>query len=176
MIFRETALQGTFIIEPEIKQDERGFFARTWCADEFVEHGLNPKILQCSVSYNKKKGTLRGMHYQVAPHEEVKLVRCTRGAIFDVVIDLRPASRTYAKHTSVVLTEANHLLLYIPEGCAHGYQTLEDNTEVFYQISQTFHPESARGIQWDDPYFDIPWPEGDRIISPKDRQYPIFVL
>lgn len=123
MIFHETILKGAFIVEPERKEDERGFFARTWSTEEYSKHGLNPKISQCSVSYNSRKGTLRGMHYQVPPHEEVKLVRCTRGAIFDVVIDLRPGSSTYTRHTSVVLTEANGLLLYIPEGVAHGYQT-----------------------------------------------------
>lgn len=175
MIFRETILKGTFIIEPERKEDARGFFARTWSAEEFSERGLNPRILQCGASYNSKRGTLRGMHYQAPPHEEVKLVRCTRGAVFDVVIDLRPDSSTYAKHTSVVLTEANGLLLYIPEGLAHGYQTLEDDTEVFYQISQTFHPESARGVRWDDPCFGIRWPDADRIILPRDRQFPSFV-
>ncbi len=175
MIFRETILKGAFIIEPERIEDDRGFFARTWCAEEFSKHGLNPRILQCSVSYNSKKGTLRGMHYQVPPHEEVKLVRCTRGAIFDVVIDLRPDSSTYTKHTSVVLTEANGLLLYIPGGLAHGYQTLEDDSEVFYQISETFHAESARGVRWDDPCFGIPWPDADRIILPRDKQYSLFV-
>lgn len=174
MIFHETILKGAFIVEPERKEDERGFFARTWSTEEYSKHGLNPKISQCSVSYNSRKGTLRGMHYQVQPHEEVKLVRCTRGAIFDVVIDLRPGSSTYTRHTSVVLTEANGLLLYIPEGVAHGYQTLEDDSEVFYQISETFHPESARGVRWDDPCFDIPWPDADRIILPRDRQYPLF--
>lgn len=175
MIFRETILKGAFIIEPEKIEDERGFFARTWCAEEFSKHGLNSRILQCSVSYNSKKGTLRGMHYQVPPHEEVKLVRCTRGAIFDVVIDLRPDSITYTKHTSVVLTEANGLLLYVPKGLAHGYQTLEDDSEVFYQISETFHAESARGVRWDDPCFDISWPDADRIILPRDKRYPLFV-
>jgi len=174
VIFHETILKGAFIVEPERKEDERGFFARTWSTEEYSKHGLNPKISQCSVSYNSRKGTLRGMHYQVPPHEEVKLVRCTRGAIFDVVIDLRPGSSTYTRHTSVVLTEANGLLLYIPEGVAHGYQTLEDDSEVFYQISETFHPESARGVRWDDPCFDIPWPDADRIILPRDRQYPLF--
>jgi len=171
----DTPVKGTFIIEPERIEDERGFFARTWCAEEFAKHGLNSKILQCSVSYNSRKGTLRGMHYQASPHEEAKLVRCTRGAIFDVVIDLRPDSNTYTKHTSVVLTETNGLLLYVPEGVAHGYQTLEDDSEVFYQISETFHPGSARGVRWDDPCFDIPWPDADRIILHRDRQYPLFV-
>lgn len=174
VIFRETALKGAFVIEPERKEDDRGFFARTWCAEEFASRGLNPRLVQCSISYNKKRGTLRGMHYQVAPFEEAKLVRCTRGAIFDVIIDLRLASATYAKHVSVVLSEANRHMLYIPEGMAHGFQTMEDETEVFYQMSQMFHPESARGVRWDDPSFGIEWPPADRIISVRDRQYAAF--
>jgi len=175
VIFLETELKGAFVIEPELKEDERGFFARTWCANEFASQGLNPHLVQCSISYNKKKGTLRGMHFQVAPHEETKLVRCTKGAIFDVLIDLRPRSATYTKHIGVVLSETNRLMLYIPEGLAHGFQTLEDETEVYYQISQVFHPESARGVRWDDPYFDIHWPPADRIMSSRDRQYESFV-
>lgn len=175
MIFRETALKGAFVIEPERKEDERGFFARTWCAEEFASHGLNSHLVQCSISYNKKKGTLRGMHYQVVPFEEAKLVRCTRGAIFDVIIDLRPESPTYTKHASIVLTESNRHMLYIPEGMAHGFQTIEDDTEVFYQMSQVFHPESARGVRWDDPSFGIEWPPAERIISARDRQYAAFI-
>lgn len=175
MIFEETALKGVFVIQPERKEDDRGFFARTWCAEEFASHGLNPRLVQCSLSYNKKKGTLRGMHYQVAPYEEAKLVRCTRGAIFDVIIDLRAGSATYTKHVSVMLSESNRFMLYIPEGMAHGFQTMEDDAEVFYQISQVFHPESARGVRWDDPYFGIQWPPAERILSARDRQYAAFV-
>ena len=175
MIFRETALNGAFVIEPERKEDERGFFARTWCAEEFALHGLNARLVQCSLSYNKKKGTLRGMHYQVKPFEETKLVRCTRGAIFDVIIDLRPGSATYTKYVAVSLSESNRHMLYIPEGMAHGFQTMEDNTEVFYQMSQVFHPESARGVRWDDSSFAIQWPPAERIISQRDQQYPQFV-
>lgn len=174
MIFSETDLKGAFVIEPELREDERGFFARTWCADEFALHGLNPQLVQCSISFNKKQGTLRGMHYQVAPHEETKLVRCTRGKIFDVIIDLRPQSATYTKYFGVVLSESNRLMLYIPEGMAHGFQTLEDETEVFYQMSKSVHPESARGVRWDDPCFSIQWPVSDRIISARDRQYAVF--
>ncbi len=175
MIFCETVLKGAFVIEPERKEDERGFLARTWCVEEFVAHGLNPRLLQCSISYNKRKGTLRGMHYQAPPYEEAKLVRCTRGAIFDVIIDLRPGSITYTKHASVVLSESNRHMLYIPEGMAHGFQTIQDDTEVFYQMSQVFHPESAKGVRWDDPCFGIQWPSADSFISARDRQYASFV-
>lgn len=176
MIFHETALKSAFIIEPERKEDARGFFARTWCVEEFSSHELNSKLVQCSISYNKKKGTLRGMHYQEAPHEEVKLVRCTMGAIFDVIIDLRPDSHTYANHFSVVLSEANRHMLYIPEGMAHGFQTLEDGTEVLYQMSHRYEGGSARGVRWNDPLFGISWPPDNRIISERDQQYPDFVL
>lgn len=162
------------MVEPQRQEDERGFFARTWCAEEFAAHGLSPRLIQCSVSYNKKKGTLRGMHFQIAPYEEVKLVRCTRGSIFDVIIDLRPTSSTYKKHFSVVLSETNRHLLYVPEGMAHGFQTMEDDTEVFYQMSQVYHPESARGVRWDDPIFAVQWPPADRIISDRDRAYAAF--
>ena len=175
MIFHETILKGVFVIEPERNEDERGFFARTWCAEEFAAHGLNPRLVQCSISFNKRKGTLRGMHYQVAPYEEAKLVRCTKGSIFDVVIDLRLRSATYTKHVSVVLSQANRNMLYIPEGLAHGFQTVEDETEVFYQMSQVFHPESAKGVRWNDPAFGIQWPPGDRIISARDQQYGAFI-
>jgi dTDP-4-dehydrorhamnose 3,5-epimerase len=174
VIFHNAGLKGVFIIEPERKEDERGFFARTWCAEEFASNGLNPRLVQCSISYNKKKGTLRGMHYQIAPHEEKKLIRCTRGAIFDVIIDLRPMSATYTQHLSVLLTESNRHMLYVPEGMAHGFQTMEDDTEVFYQMSEPFVPGSARGVRWNDPCFGIQWPSADRIISMRDQQYPDF--
>ncbi len=172
MIFTETKLKGTYIIELEPIADERGFFARSWCQQEFEAHGLNPNLVQCNISFNKKKGTLRGMHYQVAPHEEVKLVRCTKGAIYDVMIDLRPQSSTFKQWIAVELTAENHKMLYIPEGFAHGFQSLADNTEVFYQMSAFYHPECARGIRWDDPAFKIEWPQNERIISEKDLQYP----
>jgi dTDP-4-dehydrorhamnose 3,5-epimerase len=176
VIFTETALKGTFIIEPERCEDERGFFARTWCIREFEGHGLNPRVVQCNVSYNKKKGTLRGMHFQAAPHEEAKLVRCTMGAIYDVIIDLRPTSPTYAKHVAVVLSAQNRRMLFIPEGFAHGFQTLEDHAEVFYQMSEMYVPECARGVRWDDPAFGIQWPDDDRIISERDQRYSDFIL
>lgn len=175
MIFRETALKGAFIIVPEWNEDPRGFFARTWCAEEFHAHGLNPMLVQCSISYNKKKGTLRGMHYQIAPFGEVKLIRCTMGAIYDVIIDLRSDSPNYTKHLTSVLTASNRHMLYIPEGFAHGFQTLEDNTEVFYQMSQVYMPESARGVRWNDPVFGIQWPPDERIIADRDQQYPDFI-
>ena len=176
MIFSETKLKGAFLIEPERKEDQRGFFARTWCQQEFEDHGLNSKLVQCSVSFNNKKGTLRGMHFQVAPFEETKLVRCTKGEIFDVIIDLRPDSQTFKKYFSVLLNEQNRLMLYIPPGFAHGFQTITDNTEVFYQMSQLYSPQHARGVRWNDPVFGIQWPEDKRIITDRDLNYPDFTL
>jgi dTDP-4-dehydrorhamnose 3,5-epimerase len=171
MIFTKTALEGAFIIEPERIPDERGFFARSWCQQEFREHGLEENILQCNVSYNKKKGTLRGMHYQEAPFAETKLVRCTRGALYDVIIDLRPSSKTFLKWIGKKLTPDNLKMLYVPKGFAHGFQTLEDDTEAFYQMSEVYAPDYSRGVRWDDPLFGIVWPEAERTISSKDRQY-----
>ncbi|MCS6927204.1 MAG: dTDP-4-dehydrorhamnose 3,5-epimerase [Candidatus Binatia bacterium] len=175
MFFLETALTGAFIIELDKHEDERGFFARSWCQREFLAHGLNPRLVQCNISFNRRRGTLRGMHYQVAPHEEAKLVRCTRGAIYDVIIDLRPESPTFTQWLAVELSAENYRMLYIPEGFAHGFQTLEDNTEVFYQMSEFYAPECARGIRWNDPAFAIVWPPAERIISPRDQHYPDFV-
>jgi dTDP-4-dehydrorhamnose 3,5-epimerase len=174
MIFRETPLAGAWILEPERIADERGFFARTYCRRDFEARGLDPAIAQCSVSYNHRRGTLRGLHFQIAPHEEVKLVRVTRGAVWDVIVDLRPESPTYAKHFSLVLSAESRNELYIPKGMAHGFQTLEDGTEVFYQISELYAPESARGYRWDDPAFAIPWPEPVTVMSDKDRNLPLF--
>jgi dTDP-4-dehydrorhamnose 3,5-epimerase len=171
MIFTKTALEGAFIIEPERIVDERGFFARSWCQEEFKAHGLEENILQCNVSYNKKKGTLRGMHYQEAPFAETKLVRCTRGALYDVIIDLRPNSKTFLKWIAEKLTADDLKMLYVPKGFAHGFQTLEDNAEVFYQMSEVYAPEYSRGVRWDDPLFSIVWPDADRTISAKDKQY-----
>ncbi len=175
MIFQETKLKGAFIIEPERLEDERGFFARTWCAREFETHGLNPKLVQCNISFNKKRGTLRGMHYQEAPHEEARLVRCTMGAIYDVIIDLRPDSQTHKQWFSVELTKKNRKMFYVPEGFAHGFITLDDNTEVFYLMSEFYAPESARGVRWNDPAFNILWPEDVVEISDRDKQYPDFI-
>jgi dTDP-4-dehydrorhamnose 3,5-epimerase len=174
MIFRETPLAGAWVLEPERIADERGFFARTYCRRDFEERGLDPAIAQCSVSFNHRRGTLRGLHFQAAPHEEVKLVRVTRGAVWDVIVDLRPGSRTYAKHFSIVLSAESRNELYLPKGMAHGFQTLEDGTEVFYQISELYAPESARGYRWDDPSFAIPWPEPVTVMSDKDRNLPFF--
>ncbi len=174
MRFIETQLPDAFVIEPERLEDERGFFARTWDSREFEAHGLNPGLAQCSISFNKTKGTLRGMHYQVAPHEEAKLVRCTMGAIYDVIVDLRPASPTFRQWIAIELTAPNRKMLYVPEGLAHGFQTLDDSSEVFYQMSEFYHPECARGLRWDDPAFDISWPLPFQIISAQDRSYPDY--
>ncbi len=174
MIFHETRLAGVLEIHLELNCDERGFFARTWCEREFKSHGLNPTVAQCNTSFNVKKGTLRGVHLQAEPHEEAKVVRCTSGAIYDVVLDLRSVSPTFKKWIGVTLTAANRHMLYIPEGCAHGFLTLEDNTEVFYQMSEFYHPESARGVRWNDSAFQIAWPEKVEVISERDRTYPDF--
>ena len=174
MIFTETELKGAFIIKPERLEDERGFFARTWCQREFEAHGLNSRLVQCNISFNKKAGTLRGMHYQAAPYEEAKLVRCTQGAIYDAIIDLRPESPTFKQYTAIVLTAQNRKMLYVPEGFAHGFLTLEDHTEVFYQMSEFYAPEYARGIRWNDPAFNIQWPADVQIISDRDQNLPDF--
>jgi dTDP-4-dehydrorhamnose 3,5-epimerase len=175
MLFIETKLKGAFIIDIAPRQDERGFFARSWCADEFVKHGLNPRLAQCNISFNKKRGTLRGMHYQAEPFPEAKLVRCTMGAMYDVMIDLRQNSPTFKQWLAVELTAQNRRALYIPEGFAHGFQTLEDDTEVFYQMSEFYHPECARGVRWDDPAFGILWRErGEIIVLEKDRSFDLF--
>lgn len=174
MIFTETPLAGAFLIDPEMHQDERGFFARTWCKDEYARHGINTSIVQCNISFNIAKDTLRGMHYQKSPYEEAKLVRCTMGAIFDVIVDLRFNSPTYAHWFSTELTAENRRLLYIPQGIAHGFLTLVDKTEVFYQMSEFYHAESAFGVRWNDPAFGIRWPTEPRLISDKDEHYPDF--
>jgi dTDP-4-dehydrorhamnose 3,5-epimerase len=175
LIFTETKLAGAFVIELERRTDERGFFARTFCEQEFKAHGLNTRVAQCNVSFNKRKGTLRGMHYQTAPFAEAKLVRCTSGSIYDVIIDLRPASATFKQHFSVELSAENRRMLYIPEDFAHGFQTLQDDTEVFYHMAQRYSAEHARGVRWNDPAFGIEWPEGERIIIERDQNYPDFV-
>jgi len=163
------------VIEVEKREDQRGFFGRTFCREEFEAHGLNSQVVQCNTSFNKRKGTLRGMHFQAVPFAEAKLVRCTSGSIYDVIIDLRPASRTFKQHFAVEVSAANHRMLYIPENMAHGFQTLEDDTEVFYQMSQMFSAEHARGVRWNDPAFGIEWPADERIITERDRNYPDFV-
>ena len=171
MLFTETKLKGAFIIDIEPREDERGFFARSWCEDEFKQQGLNPRLVQCNISFNKKRGTLRGMHYQSAPYAEAKVVRCTMGAMYDVIIDLRPEAPTFKQWISVELTAENRRALYVPEDFAHGFQTLMDNTEVFYQMSEFFHPECARGVRWDDPAFGIRWIYEIPVISDKDGSY-----
>ncbi len=172
MKFFETKLKGSFIIEMKKLEDERGFFARIWDQKKFVEMNLNSKLSQLSVSFNKKRGTLRGMHYQITPYQEAKLVRCNRGKIFDVIIDLRENSKTYRQWLGIEINSENNNMLYIPEGFAHGFQTLEDNTEVFYQISQEHMPEYERGKLWNDPIFNISWPIKSPIMSDKDKQWP----
>ena len=174
MIFIETKFRGAFVIELEKLEDDRGFFARTWDQNEFEQHGLNPKLVQCNVSYNKKKGTLRGMHYQIKPYEEAKLVTCTKGKIYDVIIDIRPTSETYLQWLGIELSENNYKSLFISEGFAHGFQTLVDDTEIFYQMSQYYNPKYSKGILWSDKYFNIKWPIENPIISEKDSSYLPF--
>ena len=174
MIFAPTEIDGVCVIEPERHEDERGFFARTWCAEELEEHGLDGRLVQCSISFNARRGTLRGNHWQAAPHEEAKLVRCTRGAIYDVALDMRPDSKTYKSWTACTLDAESRKMFYIGPGIAHGFLTLADATEVFYQMSEPHHPESARGVRWDDPTFAIEWPDPVVVISDRDRSYPDF--
>lgn len=175
IIFRETKLKGAFVIEPEKFEDERGFFARSFSDKEFEAHGINPRMVECNISFNKKKHTIRGMHFQSAPYAQAKLVRCTQGAIFDAMIDLRPDSPTYKQWIAEELTAKNRLMLYVPEGFAHGFQTLENDTEVFYQVSAHYEPASCGGVRWNDPTFDIGWPEVERVIlNERDGAYPEY--
>jgi dTDP-4-dehydrorhamnose 3,5-epimerase len=176
VIFKETKLSGAFLLELEKFEDERGFFARTWSEKEFIERGLQSRLAECNISFNKKKGTLRGMHYQVSPHAQAKIVRCTSGSIYDVIIDLRNDSSTFKQSVGVELTARNRLMLYIPSDFAHGFQTLEDDTEVFYQMSSPYVAESGRGVRWSDPAFAIHWPDNAIvIINERDRTYPDFL-
>jgi dTDP-4-dehydrorhamnose 3,5-epimerase len=174
MVFCESTISGVFAIQPDFRNDERGFFARTWCQREFEAHGLNARLVQCSISFNTRKGTLRGMHFQAGAHAEAKLIRCTRGSIYDVALDLRSDSPTFKKWFALVLTADDRNMVYIPEGCAHGFLTLEDATEVFYQMSEFYDPASGRGFRWNDPAFGISWPEKVEVISERDRTYPDF--
>jgi dTDP-4-dehydrorhamnose 3,5-epimerase len=171
MLFSQTSIDGAFLIRPEPVEDERGFFARTFCVRELAEHGLDPQVVQRSVSYNKRRGTLRGMHYQVAPHEESKLVSCLRGSIYDVVIDLRPASATYRRWVAATLTADGFETLFVPQGCAHGFVTLTDDALVHYEISSFHQPESARGVRYDDPAFGIEWPIAPVVINARDLSF-----
>jgi dTDP-4-dehydrorhamnose 3,5-epimerase len=174
MRFEPTKLAGVFQIDPELRTDGRGFFARTWCRDKFEKAGLDSHVAQCSISFNASKGTLRGMHYQADPFRETKLVRCTMGAIYDVVLDLRAASSTFKEWIGITLTAENRRMIYVPQGCAHGFLTLEDNSEVSYQISEFYHSEAACGVRWNDPAFGIEWPGKVEVISERDRTHPDF--
>lgn len=175
IIFKETKLKGAYLIEPEKFEDHRGFFARSFSGQEFLDHGLQPHFVEAGISFNLRKHTVRGMHFQAEPHAQAKLVRCTRGAIFDALIDLRPESPSYKQWDAQELTAKNRLMLYIPEGCAHGFQTLEDESEVFYQLSERYMPSSERGVRWNDPVFGIEWAETENIIiNERDRTYPDF--
>lgn len=174
MKFIETDLAGAFVVDLEPVRDERGFFARSWCHDEFAARGLSTAIAQCSVSFNALRHTLRGLHFQAAPHEEAKIVRCTQGAIYDVIVDLRPHSPTYLCWFGIELSAANRRMLYVPKGAAHGFLTLQDATEVCYQISERYVAESARGVRWNDPRFGVEWPTAPEVISERDRSYPDF--
>lgn len=174
MIFEATSIPDVWLVEAERRADERGFFARLWDTREFADQGLNGRLVQCSLSYNAARGTLRGLHYQEHPYEEAKLVRCTRGAIFDVAVDLRPASSAFKRWFGAELSEENRRALYIGEGCAHGFLTLTDDTDVLYQMSQFWVPEAARGVRWDDPAFGIEWPGAPVVLNERDRTYPDF--
>ncbi len=174
MKFTSTKISGTYTIEMQPRSDERGFFARSFCAEEFKQYGLNPNFVQCNVSFTSQRGSVRGLHYQAAPYEEAKLVRCTKGAICDVTLDLRPGSPTFKQWVTVELTADNHQMLYLPTGCAHGFQTLVDNTEVCYQVSAVYHTESGRGVRWNDPAFGIELPLAVTIINDRDRSYSDF--
>ncbi len=177
MIFHETTIEGAYVVDPEPIGDERGFFARLWSRDEFVERGMSGSIVQCSMSYNARAGTLRGMHWQAPPHEEAKLVRCVRGAIYDVIADARTGSATADRWYGVELSAENRRLLYVPPYVAHGFQTLTDDVEVFYAMSGPYVPDAARGFRWDDPAFAIEWPAAeDRVIAERDRSWPPFTL
>ncbi|HWE81478.1 MAG TPA: dTDP-4-dehydrorhamnose 3,5-epimerase family protein [Gaiellaceae bacterium] len=173
MIFTETKIAGAYVIDVELRRDERGYFARAWCAREFAEHGLTATLAQANISYNERASTLRGMHFQRAPHEEAKLVRCTRGAIWDVCLDLRPTSETYLQSFGTELTAENGRALYVPEGCGHGYLTLVEGTETIYLVTEFYAPGTEGGARWDDPAFGIEWPDaGPLTISEKDAAWP----
>jgi dTDP-4-dehydrorhamnose 3,5-epimerase len=175
MRFTELELPGAYLIELDRIEDERGFFARTFCRDEFAEHGLETEVVQANTAFNRRRGTLRGLHFQAAPHAESKLVRCTRGAVYDVIVDLRPGSPTHTRWVGVELTAQNDAMLYVPKGFAHGYQTLVDETETSYLMSEYHEPSAASGVRWDDPAFGIEWPEaGERVMNDRDRSWPDY--
>lgn len=174
MIFTPARLDGVWIVELDPHEDDRGTFARTWCRREFAEHGLPTELVQCSLSRTKRRGTIRGLHWQAPPHAEDKLVRCSRGAIWDVAVDLRPDSPTFREHVGVELTAETGRALLVPKGFAHGFQTLEDDVEVLYKMSEFYEPEAGRGARWDDPAFDIDWPIDDPVLHPRDASFPDF--
>lgn len=174
MVFNETKLAGAFVITIQRTEDVRGFFARTFCQNEFRDHGLNPILAQCNISHNKQAGTLRGMHFQAAPYREAKLIHCIRGTLYDVIVDLRPVSPTFGGHVGVELTAVEHNMIYVPEGFAHGFLTLEDDTDVFYQMSESHQPQAARGFRWNDPAFRLDWPRQPIVLSARDASYPDF--
>jgi dTDP-4-dehydrorhamnose 3,5-epimerase len=174
MIFVPTLLSGTYLVKPEPREDHRGSFARIWCQREFQNHGLDSRVAQCSISMNRRRGTLRGMHYQMAPHAETKLVRCTKGAVYDVILDLRRDSPTFKLWIACELTDANQHMIFVPAGCAHGFQTLTGDTEICYQITPAYHAECAAGVRWDDAAFGIHWPLANPILSEKDHSYRDF--
>jgi dTDP-4-dehydrorhamnose 3,5-epimerase len=174
VVFTPTPLVGAFVVEPELRRDVRGFFARTWSREEFADQGLNPALVQCGASFTERRGTVRGMHYQDAPYQQAKLVRCVRGAVHDVIIDLRPHSPTFRRHFAVELREGSCRMVYVPEGLAHGFQTLLESTEVTYQMSEVYRPDAERGVRWDDPAFAIAWPEPVSLVSERDRSFPDF--
>lgn len=173
MKFVPIHLSGAYVVEMTPLRDDRGFFARTFCRQEFAERGLNPNVAQCNASFNRKRGTLRGMHFQAEPHAEAKVVRCTQGAAWDVIVDLRAGSPTYRKWFGIELSAGTRNALYIPEGFAHGFQTLTDDAEILYMMSESYYPESARGVRWDDPAFRIDWPIANPTMSERDRAYPL---
>lgn len=174
MIFKETMLPGAYVVELDKREDDRGFFARAWCAKECTAHGLTSHVVQANTSFNKKMGTLRGMHYQIAPHPEAKLIRCIRGSIYDVIIDLRPSSPTYKRWIGVELSAKNRSMLYVPENFAHGFITLEDDSEILYLVSEFYSPECERGVRYNDPAFGIVWPVKVQVISSKDQTWPDY--
>jgi dTDP-4-dehydrorhamnose 3,5-epimerase len=174
MRFQETKLKGAFHIDPELHEDERGFFGRVFCVEEFQTYGLETRLVQCSISFNRQKGTLRGMHFQAPPFEETRLVRCTMGMVYDVMLDLRPGSSTFKQWQGIELSADNRRMVFIPRGFAHGFLTLTDNTEIFYQMSEYYHAEAAQGVRWDDPAFNIQWPLPISLISDKDLSYKNF--
>lgn len=174
MRFTPTPIAGAFVVDLEERRDDRGFFARVWCQREFEAHGMNARFVQCNNSFSHGRGTMRGLHYQAAPYGEAKLVGCVRGHIFDVVVDMRRDSATYLRSYGAELTGQNRSMMYVPEGCAHGYLTLADNSEVVYPVTEFYHPEAEAGLRWDDPVVSISWPETPRIVSPKDQAWPDY--